>query len=102
MIGDSIAAGLRRYSTVWINFILQYKVIKLRIGGDQIENVLWCISNIVLPKSIRPVVIHCGTNNIETSRSDESLGVVTIARSISHGYADIEVIVSGLLQRDIH
>ena len=56
----------------------------------------------MLPKSIRPVVRHCGANNIETSRSDESLGVATIARSISHGYADIEVIVSGLLQRDIH
>ena len=38
----------------------------------------------MLPKSIRSVVIHCGTNNIDTSSSDEiSVGVVTIARSIS-------------------
>ena len=57
----------------------------------------------MLPKSIRSVVIHCGTNNIDTSSSDEiSVGAVTIARSISHRYPNIEVIVSGLLQRYIH
>ena len=84
VIGDSIVAGLRRYPTVWRNFILQYKTVNLGIGGDQIENVLWRINDIVLPKSIRSVVIHCGTNNIDTSSSDEiSVGVVTIARSIS-------------------
>ena len=57
----------------------------------------------MLPKSIRSVVIHCGTNNIDTSSSDEiSVGVVTIARSIFHRYPNIEIIVSGLLPRDIH
>ena len=84
VIGDSIVAGLRRYPTIWRNFILQYKTVNLGIGGDQIENVLWRIKVIVLPKSMRSVVIHCGTNNIDTSSSDEiSVGVVTIARSIS-------------------
>ena len=103
MIGDSIVAGLRRYPTVWRNFILRYKTINLGIGGDRIENVLWCINDIVLPKSIRSIFIHCGTNNIDTSSSDEiSVGVVTIARSISHRYPDIEVIVGRLLPRDIH
>ena len=103
VIGDSIVAGLRRYPTVWRNFILQYKTVNLRIEGDHIENVLWRINDIVLPKSIRSVVIHCGTNNIDTSSSDEiSVGVVTIARSIFHRYPNIEIIVSGLLPRDIH
>ena len=37
---------------------------------------------------------------MDTSSSDEiSVGVVTIARSIFHGYPDIEIIVSGLLPR---
>ena len=67
------------------------------------ENVLWRIKDIVLPKSIRSVVIHYGTNNIDTSSSDQiSAGVVTIARSILHRYPNIEIIVSGLLPRDIH
>ena len=42
-------------------------------------------------------------NEIDTSSSDEiSVVVVTIARSISHRYPNIEIIVSGLLPRDIH
>ena len=103
VIGDSVLAGLRVYLTVWRNFILWYKTIKLGIGGDQIKNILWHINNIVLLKSIRSIVIHCGTNNIDTSSSDEiSMGVVTIARSIFHRYPNIEIIVSGLLPRDIH
>ena len=103
VIGDSNVVSLRRYPTVWRNFILQYKTVNLGIGGDRIENVLWRINDIVLPKSIRSVVIHCGTNNIYISSSDEiSVGVVTIARSIFHRYPNIEIIVSGLLPRDIH
>ena len=103
VIGDSIVAGLRRYPTVCRNFILQYKTINLGIGGVRIENVLWRINDIVLPKSIRSVVIHCGTDNIDTSSSDEiSVAVVTIPRSISHRYPNIEVIVSVLLPRDIN
>ena len=103
MVGDSIVAGLKRYAIVWRNLILQYKTVNLGIGGDRMQNVLWCIKDIVLPKSIRSVVIHYGTNNIDTSSSDEiSAGVVTIARSILHRYPNIEIIVSGLLPRDIH
>ena len=53
--------------------------------------------------SIKSVVIHHGTNNIDTRSSAEiSLGVATIARSIYHRYPNIEVIVSGLLPRGIH
>ena len=103
VIGHSIVAGLRPYPTVQRNFILKYKTVNPGIGGDRIKNVLWRINDIVLPKSIRSVVIHCGTNNINTSSSDEiSVGVVTIARSFSHCYPNIELIVSGLLPRDIH
>ena len=80
LIADSIVAGLKRFPTVWRNFILRYKTVNLGIGGDRIENILWRINDIVLPKSIRSVVIHCGTNNIDTSSSDEiSVGVATIA-----------------------
>ena len=103
VIGDSNVVSLRRYPTVWRNFILQYKTVNLGIGGDRIENVLWRIKDIVLPKSIRSVVMHCGTNNIDTSSSDKiSVGVVTIARSIFRRYPNIEIIVSSLLPRDIH
>ena len=79
VIGDSIEAGLRRYPTVWRNFILQYKTINLGIGGDRTANVLWRINDTGLRKSVRSVVILCGTNNIDTSDSDEiSVGVITM------------------------
>ena len=56
-----------------------------------------------MPKSVRSVVIHCGTNNIGTSSSDEiNLGVITIGKSISHCYPNIEDFVSGLLPTEIH
>ena len=58
VIGDSVVAGLRRSPTVWRNFILQYKTVNLGIGGDRIENVLWRINDIVLPKSLRSGVTH--------------------------------------------
>ena len=97
VIGDSIVASLRRYPRKWRNFFFRYKTINLGIGGDRTENIFWRINNIVLPKSIKSVVKHCGTNNIDTSSSDEiTAGVVTIARSISHRYPNIQVIISGL------
>ena len=103
VIGDSIVAGLRRYPTVWRDFILRYETINLEIGRDRLENVLWHINDIVLPKSIRSVVIHCGTNNMDSNNSNGiSVGVVTIARSISHLYPNIEIIISSLLPRDCH
>ena len=71
VIGNSIVARLRRCPTIWRNFFSQYKTINLGIGGDLVENVLWCINNMVLPKSVRSVVIHCGMSNIDTSSSDE-------------------------------
>ena len=103
VIGDSVIAGLRRYSTVWRNFILLCKTVNLGIGGDRIEIFFWRIHDIVLPKFIVSVFIHCGTNNIDTSCSDEiSVGVGTVVRSIFHLYRNIEIIVSDLLPRDIH
>ena len=78
VIGDSIVAGLR--------------LINLRIGGARLENVAWRINDTLLSKSVRSVVIRCGTYNIDTSSSDEiSLGVVAIAKSISHRYSNIKV-----------
>ena len=101
--GDLILPGLRRFWTLRRKIILQYKTINLGIGRAQIENVLWRIKNIVLPMFMRSVVIHCDTKNISTSSSNEIiLGVVTIVKSISHCYSNIEVIVSDLLPRDIH
>ena len=75
VIGNSVIPCLRRYPVVWRTFFSRYKTINLGIGGDRTENVLWCVNDIAVPKSVASVVIHCCTNNINTSNSDEiSLG----------------------------
>ena len=75
VIGNSVIHGLRRYPVAWRTFFSWYKTINLGIGGDRAENVLWFVNDIAVPKSVTSVVIHCGTNNINTTNSDEiSLG----------------------------
>ena len=79
------------------------KTINIGIGGDRAKNVLQPIDDIVLPKYVILVVIHCIMNNIDTRKSDEtSLGFVNIARCIAHRHPNIEVIVSELLPRHIY
>ena len=82
---------------------LRYKTIKLGIGSDRDENVLWCVNNIKLPKFVKTVLTHCGTNNIDINNSDEMrLGIFAIARSLTHRHPNIKVLVTGLLLSVIH
>ena len=63
IIGDSIVAGLTRYSNVWKNLFVN-EFINLGIRGDRVENVLWRVRDIVFPPRSKNVVILCVTNNI--------------------------------------
>ena len=63
IIGDSIVAGLTRYSNVWKN-LFGNEFINLGIRGDRVENVLWRVRDIAFPPRLKNVVILCGTNNI--------------------------------------
>ena len=38
----------------------------LGIGGDRVENVLWRAISLLLPSSVRNIVVQCATNNIST------------------------------------
>ena len=63
IIGDSIVAGLTRYTNVWNN-LFGNRFINLGISGDRVENVLWRARDIPFLLSLKNVVILCGTNNI--------------------------------------
>ena len=65
VLGDSIAAGLARFSDVWHNFFRN--TLNLGIGGDRTEQVIWRVNNLSFPASIKYVIIRCGTNNIKLS-----------------------------------
>lgn len=91
------------YPTVWRNYFSQYRAINVKVGVDRVENISWRISNIVLPKHVRSVILHCFMNKINTSRSDGiSFGAFVIARSISYRYQNTEVIANGLSLGDIN
>ena len=52
IIGDSILAGLTRYSNIWNN-LFGNRFINLGISGDRVENVLWRARDIPLIKKCR-------------------------------------------------
>ena len=63
IIGDSIVAGLTRYTNI-CNNLFDNSFINLGISGDRVENVLWRAREIPFIPSLKNVVILCGTNNI--------------------------------------
>ena len=64
IIGDSIAAGLNRYRSVWPKYLEALKTLNCGIGGDRVQNVLWRAQNLSVVSSLKNVVILCGTNNL--------------------------------------
>ena len=64
IIGDSTAKGLRRYMDVWDSYFGKHTV-NLAIGGDKVEDVVWCIANLDPSREVRYVGLICRTNNID-------------------------------------
>ena len=92
LIGDSIVAGLSRYAFDNLNYW---------IGGDCTQHVLWRAENATLPNSLKYVVIHCGTNNIDRDQPrDIANGVIAIGLTLQEKCSGLKVIVTGLLPRD--
>ena len=78
IIGDSIVAGLRRYTNIWNN-LFGDRFINLGISGDRVENVLWRARGIPFLLSLKSVVILCGTNNINKDSPDDiAQGLIAI------------------------
>ena len=98
LIGDSIVAGLSRCNDVWANYFTD--AINLGIGGDMIQNVLWRLRNTRINHSIKFVVAHCGTNNIDFNRPDDIVNGLTKISEIIHMYnPEVVVLLSGILPR---
>ena len=92
LIGDSIVAGLSRYAIHALNY---------EIGGDRTQHVLWLAENATLSNSLKYVVIHCGTNNIDRDQPrDIANGVISIRLKLQEKCRGLKVIVTGLLPRD--
>jgi len=100
--GDSIIAGLSRYSNIWREFFVPLKALNLGIGGDRTQHVLWRAENLNLAPSTKFVVLHCGTNNIDRDTpACIANGILSIAVTFLEKLSGIQVLVTGLIQRDL-
>ena len=101
LIGDSIIAGLSRYSNIWKRYFKPLYAINCGIGGDRVENVLWRCKNLPSCPNLQNAVIMCGTNNIQHNSVEDIVdGIVEIALSLRRVYHPIAIFVCGLLPRD--
>ena len=98
VIRDSIAAGLARFSDFWHNFFRN--ALNLGIGGDSTEHVIWRVDYLSFPVSIKYIIIHCGTNNINFhNATDIANGILCIYYLIQSKLPNAQIIVTGLFPR---
>ena len=84
IIGDSIVAGLTRYTNIWNN-LFGNRFINLGISGDPVENVLWRARDISFLPSLKNVIILCGTNNINKDSPYEiAKGLIAIGSAFKN------------------
>ena len=74
LIGDSIIAGLKRYNDVWQQHFA--KTLNFGISSDKTQHVLMRAQQITFSSSVKYIIIHCGTNNID-SDNPYSISAVT-------------------------
>ena len=92
---------MSRYANIWRIFFKTFHTLNYGIGGDRTQHVLWRAENATLPNSLKYVVIHCGTNNIDRDQPrDIANGVISIGLKLQEKCRGLEVIVTGLLPRD--
>ena len=96
LIGDSIVAGLSHYTNIWRTFFKTFHTLNYGIGGDRTQHVLWRAENATLPNSLKYVVIHCGTNNIDRDQPRDIANGLKLQEKCS----GLKVIVTDLLPRD--
>ena len=98
IIGDSIAAGLSHYQNVRAKFLQPLRALNCGIGGDKVEHVLWHSHNLPVVKSIKKVVVLCGTNNLNQDLPEDITdGIIEVASTFKSKYGSIGIFVCGIL-----
>ena len=101
LIGDSIIYGLSRYKNVWNKYFGFSKTVKCGISGDKTQHVLWRAENLVIPSSVKFIIVHCGTNNLDYDDPNcIAKGILNIGKSLLHKAPTSNMLLTGLLPRD--
>ena len=99
LIGDSIVFGLKRYKAIHQAFFPT--ALNHGIRGDRVENVLWRLRNTRLNSNLKIVLVHCGTNNLDSNTPTDIVNGLMSSPPLVHKYHQrIKVIISGILPRD--
>ena len=100
IIGDSIMAGLTRYTNIW-NSLFDKRFINLCISGDRVENVLWQARDILFLPSLKHAIILCGTNNINKHCPCAiAQGLITIASIFKNQSSNSNVFICEIIPCD--
>ena len=101
LIGDSIAAGLTCYQNVWKKYFKFPKTVNCGTPRDKTQHVLWRAKNLFIPPSVKFIVIHRGTNNLDYNDPiDIAKGILNIGKSLLEKAPKSNTILTGLLPRD--
>ena len=65
LVGHSTVAGIRCYKNVWQKYFKFPKTVNCGIPVDKTQHFLWRTENLPILSSVKFVVIHCGTDNLD-------------------------------------
>ena len=99
IIGDSIAAGLSRYSYVWETLFKES--LNLDIGGDHTQHICCRTKRLLVPSHLKYVIIHCGTNNVsKDSPSKTANSILCNALQFKKRNACLKIVITGIFPRN--
>ena len=94
---------LTRYQNVWKKYSKFPKTVNWDIPGDKTQHVLWRAKNLFIPPSVKFIVIHCGTNNLDYNDPvDIAKGILNIGKSLFEKAPKSNTIWTDILPRDKH
>ena len=71
------------------------------LPGDKTQHVLWRAKNLFIPLSVKFIVIHCGTNNLDYNDPiDNTKGILNIGKSLLEKAPKSNIILTVILLRD--
>ena len=97
-IGDSIVVGFTWNQNIWKKYLKSPKTVNCGIHGGKTQHVLWRAKNLFIPPSVKFIVVHCGTNNLDYNNPiDIAKGILNIGKSLLEKAPKSNTVLTGIL-----
>ena len=101
LFGDSFFVGFTWYQNIWKKYFKFPKTVNCSIPGDKTQHVLWRAKNLFIPPSVKFIVIHFGTSNLDYKGPiDITKGILNIGKSLFEKAPKSNFILTGILPCD--